>query len=113
MYNKIDNKFSLKSEIKIEPITRSKKINNKFLPAIPWPLLCKASNLPAKSLHTFLAIWFLKAVNNSNTIKLETKHLKELGVKRGSSYTALKHLEEIGLIEVQRHAGRLPIIKIN
>jgi hypothetical protein len=38
--------------------------------------------------------------------------LECLGVLRHAAYRALRNLQKAGLIEVQRHVGRLPVVTI-
>jgi len=88
--------------------------NHRFLKGpIPFPYLLKASNLPGRALHVFIAIWFLHGVTRKKTFNLNNSLLREFGVQRHAGYRALKELEKAGLISVVRCRGRNPQITIN
>jgi DNA-binding transcriptional ArsR family regulator len=88
-------------------------IKGRFLKGpIPLGWLIRAAPLPGKALPISLCIWFLKWVNGGNTVKLSYKLLKEFGVSRSSSYRGLKSLEDAGLVTVEQHSGRSPIVTL-
>ena len=90
-----------------------KKINGKFLKGpIPLEWLKQAAPLSGKAMQIALCIWFLIGVKRDNTVKLSYKLLKEFGVSRSSSYRGLEALENAGLIAIERHPGRSPIVTL-
>ena len=78
----------------------------KFLKGpIPFNWLCRAAQLPGKSLQVALAIWFLAGLNKSATVRLGQSTLKEMGVDRHSKARALTQLMNAKLISVQCESG--------
>ena len=91
-----------------------KKILGEFLKGpIPLSWLKAASNLSGKaSLAVGLAIWFESGRRKSNEVKLTSAILQRFAIKRKSKYTALKSLEDAGLIRVRREPRKNPIVTI-
>ena len=79
---------------------------------IPLDWLCKAAQLPGKSLQVALAIWFLSGLSNSATVRLGNSVLCEMGVDRHSKKRALTQLTNAQLISVQRSSGQAPVVTI-
>jgi hypothetical protein len=87
--------------------------NEKFLKGpIPLNWLCHAAQLPGKSLHVGLAIWFLAGLNKSATVKLSQSVLNQMGVDRHSKARALKQLTNAKLISMQSAPGCAPVITV-
>jgi hypothetical protein len=90
------------------------KSGEKFLKEpIPLDWLCRASQLPGKSLHVAVAIWYLAGLNKSSTIKLSQRVISGFFVTRHSKYRALACLEKAKLISVKKAPGSLPEITIH
>jgi len=88
-----------------------KRINGKFLKGpISLDDLSKVAALPGKTLATMIAIWILDSIHNGETFKLSMALLRKLSVGRNAAYSALKHLEDAGIITVDRLSGRLTLI---
>src|SRR5262249_17899727 len=79
---------------------------------IPLKWLTMASSLPGKALHVALAIWYGSGLRKSAMVPLSRKWLTSFGVNRYAAYRALTALEKQGLISVQRHRGRKPIVTL-
>ena len=89
------------------------KPGEKFLKGpIPWIWLTAAASLPGKALHVAIALWFMASVKRSGTVALSGKTLRSLGVERHSGYRGLNALETAGLVAVERHSGRNPLVTI-
>lgn len=89
------------------------KQGEKFLKGpIPYIWLTKAGILPGKALHVAIALWFQAGIIGKPTVKLSPKIMQELGVERRTGYRALKSLENAGLVSVERHVGRTPIVTL-
>ena len=89
------------------------KWGEKFLKGpVPWDWLTLAAQLPGKALHVGVALWFWAGITYSREIALSVTRLAELGVGRHAAYRALKGLEKAGLVDVQRHPGRKPIVTV-
>jgi hypothetical protein len=89
------------------------KAGEKFLKGpIPWEWICIAARLGGKSLHVSLELWHAAFITRSACVRLSMRKLECLGVLRHAAYRALRNLQKAGLIEVQRHVGRLPVVTI-
>ena len=91
-----------------------KKILGEFLKGpIPLPWLTVAAQLSGKApVAVGLAIWFESGRRKSNEVKLTTAILQRFAVKRKSKYSALKSLEDAGLIRVRREPRKNPVVTI-
>jgi DNA-binding MarR family transcriptional regulator len=79
---------------------------------IPMPWLLAASSLPGKALSVGVAIWHVAGMEKTARVRLSHKLLREGGVTRDSAYRALRRLEVAGLVAVNRHRGRSPIVEL-
>ncbi len=80
---------------------------------IPMEWLEKAGQQPGKALHVAVGIWFWAGIKKSRVIKLSIRKLAKLGVERHSAYRGLQALEMAGLVSVDRHNGRSPVVTLN
>ena len=89
------------------------KTGDKFLKGpIPLNWLCKAAQLPGRSLHVANAIWFLVGLNKSPTVKLNQTILTKFGVTRHCKYRALDWLSDARLIVVKKATGKSPVVTV-
>jgi hypothetical protein len=89
------------------------KPGEKFLKGpVPLNWLARAGQLPGKSLHVGVVLWFLAGMRRTNSVALPNGVLKLLGVDRHAKYRALNCLEQVGLIEQERNAGRSPVVTL-
>lgn len=79
---------------------------------IPSAWLERAGNLPGKTLHVAVALWFQAGITKKRTVKLSYKDLARLGCKHEAGRRALKRLEAAGLVEVDSQNGRSPVVTI-
>ena len=79
---------------------------------IPWEWLCRASCLPGAALAVAVALWHLVGIKRAKTIGLGNALVTELGVQRHAKYRALAALESAGLVRVDRHTGRNPVVTL-
>ena len=85
----------------------------KFLKGpIPWSWIAKAANCPGQALQVMMVLWFKAGLQKKRTVKLSYKELAKLGCKRESARRGLKALEDVGLVSVERHPGRSPVVTI-
>lgn len=93
--------------------TVRRKSGDEFLRGpIPLPWLARAAALRGKALAVGIAIWFKHGATKGKPVKASASLLDKLKVNRKSGYRALESLESAGLINVQRQAGRAPIVNI-
>lgn len=83
-----------------------------FLGPIPLDWLAAASQLPGKSLHVGLVLWHLRHLRRQWTVQWEPSKAAVLGINRFTAYRALSRLEEAGLVKLERHVGRCPVVTI-
>ena len=82
---------------------------------IPMAWLCAASRASGNGsgFKVAIALWYLSGLNRqARTVKLKGSVLREMGVDRHAAYRGLVTLEEAGLISVERHPGRSPLVTI-
>ena len=79
---------------------------------IPWWWLARAFPLPGRALHIGVALWFWAGIKRSARVTLSVGQMAELGMSRWSVYRALAALESAGLVAVDRHRGRHPVVTI-
>ena len=97
-----------------ETTRRPKRANYKQFVRGPIPLgwLSRAAKLSNKSLHVGIALWYLRYLADSKTVKLTSKTLEIFGVSRWTARRALNLLEEEELVTVDSHTGRSPVVTI-
>lgn len=79
---------------------------------IPMAWLKSAAELPGKTLHLGIAIWWLYPMSKTQSFKLTRKALDYVGISRDAAYDALKRLEERRLVRVERLPGQRPKVQI-
>ena len=85
----------------------------KFLKGpVPLPWLARAARLPGRSLDLGVALWFLAGLKRTRMVSLSNSVLAQFGVDRYAKYRALNWLERDGLVVVERHPGRNPVVTL-
>jgi hypothetical protein len=79
---------------------------------VPLAWLEAAAQLPGKSLHAGVALWYAAGLARSASVPLSNISGVRFGLDRNAKYRALAWLEEAGLISVERKLGRAPIVTI-
>ena len=79
---------------------------------IPLVWLSRAALLPGKTLNVALAICWLSGMSKNRAVKVTRQALQHFHVSRDAYLDALKRMEEVGLITVQRSSGRTAIVEI-
>ena len=99
--------------LKPKPHKRMPRVGWQFLKGpIDLQWLQLAASLPGKSLHVGLVLWYLAGLKKQKTFKLSRTTLESFSINRHAAYRALKALEHAGLVSVERHPGRLPIVTL-
>jgi hypothetical protein len=93
---------------------RPQKVKYKRFVRGPIPLgwISRVARLSDKSLHVGIAIWYLRYITESKTVKLTPKTLDIFNVSRWTARRNLLLMEEIGLVTVDSHTGRSPVVTI-
>lgn len=79
---------------------------------IPGDWLERAASLPGKALNVGLAVWHLSALKKRKSVRLSSQALTRFAVTPTATYRALRALEQARLVQVERHKGRRPIVRI-
>jgi hypothetical protein len=79
---------------------------------LPLSWLQRAAALPGKALHVALGLWYVRGLCCSVTFPFKRRVAREFGISPDATYDALTNLEAAGLIRVDRHRGRSPIVTI-
>ena len=80
---------------------------------IPLDWLTVAAQLPGKSLHVGVALWFEAGLRKAAVVPLSNITGRLFGLDRNSKYRGLDWLAGAGIITVQRKLGRAPVVTIN
>jgi hypothetical protein len=79
---------------------------------IPLGWLAAAARQGGKALHVGVVLWHLAAMKKSRRVSLSRSVLTSFGVSRWSTSRALESLEGAGLVQVERHPGRVAVVTI-
>jgi hypothetical protein len=79
---------------------------------IPGEWLHRAAELPGHALHVGLAVWYLAGLEKCRQVKLTWRMFARFGTSPDSGRRGLAALERAGLVAVERHAGRCPVVTI-
>ncbi|MEE8170847.1 MAG: hypothetical protein V3T70_09890 [Phycisphaerae bacterium] len=92
---------------------RRRKPGRRFIKGpIPWNWLRRACTLPGKAPIVGLALWYWHGLAQSKRLAVSHADLRELRVGPGAVARALRNLEQVGLVSVNRHRGRNPIVTL-
>jgi len=80
---------------------------------IPLGWISRANTLPGKAGAVGVALWFLAGIQRAQKFKLTIDIERIAGCERKAVYSAIKALEQCGLITVQRFPGARPIVILN
>lgn len=80
---------------------------------LPLPWLQAVMQLPGKTLHLALAVWYLAGLNRrTDNLMLSPKVVHSFGLSRDAQYDGLHRLEAQGLILVRRQPGQAPRVTL-
>lgn len=74
--------------------------------SLDW--LLRSAKLPGKTIVVAIALLFLRGRSGFAQVALRAKLICRMGLSRQTAYRALQHLEDAGLISVNRQRGRAP-----
>ena len=79
---------------------------------IPGEWVSRAAKLPGRVLHVGLALWFLAGMEKCRTVKPTWRIWRRFSVSPDTGRRGLAELERAGLVSVDRHPGRCPLVTI-
>lgn len=79
---------------------------------IPGDWLHIASGLPGRSLHVGMAVWFKHGLTKRNQFHITCNERKKFNIPPDAFRRGVDHLENSGLIQVERRIGRPTLITI-
>ena len=79
---------------------------------IPFDWQAKANALPGKAGQVGIALWFLAGVKGKKTVAITREVVVLSGCTRQTFAKSLGALEAAGLIVVERHTGRRPVVTV-
>ena len=77
---------------------------------LPW--LIRAMALPGKALHVGLVLWFLYGLKGSRCVTLSPSQFARFGLQRETARRGILHLEDAGLVTVERSGKRSPRVTL-
>lgn len=79
---------------------------------VPLDWLARAACLPGRALHVAIVACYLAGLRNEPTVKLSPSTLRLFGADRHAAGRALEALQDAGLLQVERHRGRAPVVTL-
>lgn len=90
------------------------RAGEKFLRGpIPWRWVEIAAARPGKVLAVGLALWFEAGCRNARTVSVTLSRLARLGMSGQAAGRAVRELERVGLVTVERPPGRALVVTLN
>jgi hypothetical protein len=83
-----------------------------FLPPVPTRVFCQLIGLPGRTWAVYMALSLRCRLSRSETVVLSTCFLSQLGLNRADKCRALRHLENAGLIRVERRDRHNPTVTL-
>jgi hypothetical protein len=91
--------------------TKLKERSERFV-MVPWEWMDKLVGCRGQTLRVAFVILYLSWRARGGPIKLANGMLLMDGVSRRAKWRALDHLEEVGLISVERRVRKSPIVAV-
>ena len=92
---------------------RTSPIRGKFIAGpvdVKW--VCRASRLGVKTLLVGLVLWHLKGLRKADTFVVSNLMVRDWGIEPDAKRRALRKLEKIGLIRIERRGKRSPQVTL-
>ena len=80
---------------------------------IPGEWITRAAKVSFRALRAGLALWYLAGVKKTRTVKPGSDAWARFGLSSRAGGRGLGALEAAGLVSVDRHPGRCPVVTIN
>jgi hypothetical protein len=88
------------------------RVSERFIVPTPLEWISTAAKLPGKSLHVGQALWYFSGLRKTQAVKLPKKVLSLFGVSRHAYNNCLSIMEAVGLVKVERRAGKGHLVTI-
>lgn len=93
------------------PSIKARK-DKQFMPALSERVFCQVAALPGKALAIYLVVVLRSRLERSPTVPLTSAFLARFGLSPREKARALQHLEDAGLIAVERRPRRNPVVTL-
>jgi hypothetical protein len=91
----------------------TRRVQTRFLKGpIPMSWVTRAMQLPGKAWHVGTVLWLWAGITHSNTVILTRTRLRQCGVHPETARQRLIHLEQAGLVRVERQGKRSPRVTL-
>jgi hypothetical protein len=95
------------------PAVKQRRPRREFIRGpLPVSWIAAAAKLHRQALAVAMAVWFRKGIERAKQFPLYPSALARFGVNRWSGYRALAAMEAAGLVRVERHRGRSPLVTV-
>jgi hypothetical protein len=84
-----------------------------WVPVFPEALLAQLASLPGKSLGVYMALVMRGRTKITNAIELSTERCQWVGITRKQKFHALYHLEQAGVVTVERRMRATPRVTVH
>jgi hypothetical protein len=68
--------------------------------------------LPGKALHVAIRLWHEVGLTKARKVSISMTGMARMGISRFAASRGLSALEGAGLVSVDRHAGRKPVVMV-
>jgi hypothetical protein len=79
---------------------------------VPLPWLKAAAQLPGRSLHVGMVLWYAAGLSGSVSVHLSNTLCLRFGLDRNAKYRGLRSLGDARLVAVRHKRGRSPLVTI-
>ena len=97
---------------KVELNVMRERRERRFIPPMPYQWFLRACRLPGKAAILAAVLWYLHKLRRENPVRLTQVTLNDFGVSRQAKYRGLRHLEQAGLITVNRRNRKNPEVTL-
>jgi hypothetical protein len=88
------------------------RLDQYFIPPIPWRVFCVLVALPGKAWAIYLVLWRLARMYKRMTITVTSVSLRGLGLTHDQKTRGLDTLERAGLLTIERQVGKNPMVTL-
>ena len=88
------------------------RLDQYFIPPLPWRLFCVLAGLPGKAWVIYLVLWRLSRMYKTASLTVTSLCLRGFGVSHDQKTRGLDALETAGLLTLERIAGKNPTVTL-